>query len=290
MNHMSDDRDSMRISVILSTYNRPKALQVVLEALGRQDDHNFEVIVADDGSGTETRDVVNAMAQKWPQCNIQHVWHEKKGFRLARIRNLACKVCTGEYLVFLDGDCVPPPNFISKHRTLSKEGWAVYGQRILANKAYTEQIEENPICLFSNNYWTYFHFFLLARRKHINRASPAIALPGTFWRNRSPRSWEKIRGCNWAIWRRDYEAVNGSDESFEGWGAEDKDLAVRLINNGVKMKDGRNCSFVLHLWHPKASREMNKIQSEIVLERIRNHKTLPTKGLVHTNNQNTNTL
>lgn len=162
----------MRISVILSTYNRPKALQVVLDALGRQDDHNFEVIIADDGSGTETRDVVNAMATKWPQCNIQHVWHEKKGFRLARIRNLACKVCTGKYLVFLDGDCVPPPDFVSKHRTLSKEGWAVYGQRILANKAYTEQIEENPICLFSNNYWTYFHFFLLARRKHINRASP----------------------------------------------------------------------------------------------------------------------
>lgn len=125
MNHKSDDRDSMKISVILSTYNRPKALQVVLDALGRQDDHNFEVIVADDGSGTETRDVVNAMATKWPQCNIQHVWHEKKGFRLARIRNLACKVCTGKYLVFLDGDCIPPPDFLSRHRALSEEGWAV---------------------------------------------------------------------------------------------------------------------------------------------------------------------
>ena len=284
MNHKSDDRDSMKISVILSTYNRPKALLVVLEALGRQDDHNFEVIVADDGSDTETRDVVNAMATKWPQCNIQHVWHEKKGFRLARIRNLACKVCTGEYLVFLDGDCVPPPDFVSKHRTLSKDGWAVYGQRILANKAYTEQIEENPFLLFSNKYWTYFHFFSLARKKHINRASPAISLPGTFWRNRSPRSWEKIRGCNWAIWRRDYEAVNGSDESFEGWGAEDKDLAVRLINNGVKMKDGRNCSFVLHLWHPQASRDRNHIQSQIVLVRAQSHQPLPNKGLTSSKN------
>lgn len=279
MNHKSDDRDSMKISVILSTYNRPKALQVVLDALGRQDDHNFEVIVADDGSGTETRDVVNAMATKWPQCNIQHVWHEKKGFRLARIRNLACKVCTGKYLVFLDGDCIPPPDFLSKHRALSEEGWAVYGQRILVNKSYTELIEESSIPLFKQNYWTYFNFFLLAIKKHINRSSPAFTLPCTFWRNRFPRSWDKIRGCNWAIWRSDYEAVNGSDESFEGWGAEDKDLAVRLINNGIKLKDGRNYSFVLHLWHPHASRDRNDIQSKIVLTRLKLSQTQPNKGL-----------
>lgn len=279
MNHKSDDRDSMKISVILSTYNRPKALQVVLDALGRQDDHNFEVIVADDGSGTETRDVVNAMATKWPQCNIQHVWHEKKGFRLARIRNLACKVCTGKYLVFLDGDCIPPPDFLSRHRALSEEGWAVYSQRILATKSYTELIEENSILLFDENYWKYFNFFLLAIKKHINRASPAFSLPCTFWRNRSPRSWDKIRGCNWAIWRNDYEAVNGSDESFEGWGAEDKDLAVRLINNGIKLKDGRNYSFVLHLWHPQASRDRNDVQSKIVLTRLKLFQTQPNKGL-----------
>jgi glycosyltransferase involved in cell wall biosynthesis len=279
MNHMSDDRDSMRISVILSTYNRPKALLVVLEALGRQDDHNFEVIVADDGSGTETRDVVNAMATKWPQCNIQHVWHEKKGFRLARIRNLACKVCTGEYLVFLDGDCIPPPNFVSRHRALSEKGRAVYGQRILANQQYTELVETNPKQLFRNNYWSCLNFFSLAIKKHINRVFPIVSLPGTFWRNRSPRSWQKIRGCNWAIWRNDYEAINGSDESFEGWGAEDKDLAVRLINQGIRLKDGRNYSVVLHLWHPQASREKNEIQSRIVIERLSNKTILPKKGL-----------
>lgn len=279
MNHKSDDRDSMRISVILSTYNRPKALQVVLDALGRQDDHNFEVIVADDGSGTETRDVVNAMATKWPQCNINHVWHEKEGFRLARIRNLAFKVSDGEYLIFLDGDCVPPPDFISRHRALSDKGWSVYGQRILATKVYTEIIENNPLSLLNKSYWTYSNFKSLVQQKYVNRSFPTIYLPGTFWRNRSPHNWKKIRGCNWAIWRNDYEAVNGSDESFEGWGAEDKDLAVRLINKGIKMKDGRNSSFVLHLWHPQASRDKNDFQSKIVLQRLENSQILASKGL-----------
>lgn len=283
MNHNSDDRDSMRISVILSTYNRPKALQVVLEALGRQDDHNYEVVVADDGSGTETRDVVNAMATKWPQCNIQHVWHEKKGFRLARIRNLACKACTGEYLVFLDGDCVPPPDFVSRHRTLSEEGWAVYGQRILATQTYTASIEERPNQVFTKNYWTFKNFLFLYIQHKVNRALPAMPLFGSEWRKCNPNSWHKIRGCNWAMWRKDYIAINGSDESFEGWGAEDKDVAIRLINNGVKIKSGLNASFVLHLWHPFASRHKNDKHSKLIQIRLLNGSILPNIGLDKSN-------
>lgn len=257
-----------KVSIILSTYNRPKALFVVLSCLCRQDDDNFEIVVADDGSDAPTSDVVKDFQAHYPALTIHHVWHEKKGFRLARIRNLAVKEATGDYLIFLDGDCVPPPDFIRRHRELSEEGWAVYGQRILANKAYTAAVEEDPDPLLSNAYWTFANFFSLFVKRRVNRAFPAMTIPGDDWRKRKPKRWQKIRGCNWAMWRKDYVAINGSDESFEGWGAEDKDVAVRLINYGVRIKNGRNASFVLHLWHPIANRERNQFHYNVVRDRL----------------------
>lgn len=268
-----------KVSVILSTYNRPKALSIVLSCLCLQDDDNFEIIVADDGSDAPTREVVKKIRTTFPNRTIRHVWQENKGFRLARIRNLAVKEAAGDYLVFLDGDCVPPPDFISKHRRLAEIGWTVYGQRILASQAYTISLEYAPQPLFFLDFWSFINFFTLFVKRRVNRAFPAIAITGNDWRKRNPHCWEKIRGCNWAIWLKDYIAINGSDESFEGWGAEDKDVAVRLINNGVRIKDGRNALYVLHLWHPLECRNNNTIQSSITLERFANKTIYPKKGL-----------
>ena len=269
-----------KVSVILSTYNRPKALYVVLSSLCRQENDNFEIIVADDGSGPQTLDVVRQFQERFPTITIHHVWQEKKGFRLARIRNLSVKAATGDYLIFLDGDCIPPPHFISRHCSLAEKGWAVYGQRILATQDYTEAVEMNPQIVLTTDYWKIKNFFMLFIHRQINRLFPFIPIIGNKWRKLKPHDWQKIRGCNWAIWRKDYLEINGSDESFEGWGSEDKDLAVRLINNNTKMKDGRNYSFVLHLWHTQASRDRNNIQSKIVLDRFHSKQILPHKGMI----------
>lgn len=276
---MCTNQTKPKISVILSTFNRPCALQVVLESLCRQDERGFEVIVADDGSDESTKAVVLAMSKAHPDLGIRHVWQEKQGFRLARIRNLAVKKSIGDYLIFLDGDCVVPMNFISQHRQLSEEGWAVYGQRILASRKFTASIEADSTQLQRATFWTFWNFLLLRLLGKVNRFFPTLSIEGTGWRKRSPKSWQQVRGCNWALWRKDYLDINGSDESFEGWGSEDKDVAVRLINSGVNLKSGKCGSYVLHLWHSKATRENSKFNLALVEERVKNRRIYPEKGI-----------
>lgn len=268
-----------KISVILSTFNRAKTLYIALLCLCRQDDYNFEIIVADDGSDQETAKVVNDIKFQFPKLDIFHIWQEKNGFRLARIRNLAVKKASGDYLIFLDGDCLTPPNFIRRHRSLAEEGWAVYGQRVLANQMYSKHLEANPNIATTVSFWDVSNFLLQFIHQRINRISPILSMWGKDWRKRKPYYWQSIRGCNWAMWHKDYIAIYGSDESFEGWGSEDKDVAVRLINNKIKMKDGRNASFVLHLWHPYATRDNYEYNLNIVKQRSRSNIIKPNKSI-----------
>ncbi len=268
-----------KISVILSTFNRPNALRIVIETLCRQDDGNIEIIIADDGSDESTKNVINELTKLYPKTKIKHVWQENKGFRLAKIRNLAVLKSSGEYLIFLDGDCIPPPNFIKSHRELMEQGCAVYGQRILSSATFTAIIEQDPTLLFTGKFWKFTNFLKLYITRNINRILPTIKISNGQWRKHSPRGWQNIRGCNWAMWRQDYIAINGSDETFIGWGAEDKDVAVRLINYGVCLKDGRYNSYVLHLWHPIATRESSKLNLSTVKFRESKSIIYPKKGI-----------
>ena len=277
---MNINQKNLKISVILSTFNRPRALQLVLDSLCMQDDKDFEVIVADDGSDDSTKAIVLAMNKANPTLKIKHIWQPKLGFRLARIRNLAVKQSIGDYLIFLDGDCVVPVNFIRQHRKLSEEGWAVYGQRILASKKYTERIEVDSSQLERTTFWTFANFLRLRFLGNVNRVLPTLTISGNDWRKHSPHDWQHVRGCNWALWRKDYIKINGSDESFEGWGSEDKDVAVRLINAGINLKSGKCGSFVLHLWHPKASRDKSNFNLSLVEKRLKNRTVLPKKGML----------
>src|SRR4051812_16734345 len=132
---MSAGRLSGLISVVVSTYNWPEALTAVLDGLANQTDKNFEVIVADDGSDRRTADVIKAA-----RVGPVHVWHEHRGFRLAQIRNQAILASKGEYVIFLDGDCIPRRNFVAMHRRLAEPGCAVQGDRILVRKKLTQRI------------------------------------------------------------------------------------------------------------------------------------------------------
>ena len=124
------------ISVLISIYDRPDALDAVLRGLSRQTDRNFEVIASDDGSPPSTATVV----QSWKDrlgVPLAHVWHEHQGFRASEISNRAILKSRGAYCVFLDGDCIPRPGFIAAHRRLAEPGWFVFGNRILMNDALT---------------------------------------------------------------------------------------------------------------------------------------------------------
>jgi len=263
------------LSVAVTTYNRPDALRAVLEGLAAQADRDFEVIVADDGSREDTRALVEGMSAGFP-VPLAHVWQEDKGFRAGAARNRAAERARGDYVVFLDGDCVPRSEFIARHRALAERGWMVAGNRILLSEAFTATAlrERLPLHAWSAQQWSEAR-----RRGDINRTLPLACLPLGPLRKIAASRWQRVRTCNLGVWIDDFRRVRGFDETFEGWGFEDSDLAVRLLNAGVRRKEGAFATGVLHLWHRENDRRHEGRNWELLQQRIRSGETLPSRGL-----------
>lgn len=238
------------ISVIVTTWNREDALDAVLRSLSGQTDRDFEVVIADDGSGEATATLV---ADWMPRLGVplKHVWQEHRGFRAAEIRNRAILASRGAYCVFLDGDCIARPDFVATHRSLAESGWFVTGNRILMSEQLTTNVLHDHL---DPARWSYRQWMRERGRGGINRTVPLIRLPLGPLRKLRFRAWRGARSCNLAIWRSDLDRVDGFDCAYQGWGREDSDLLVRLLHAGVKRKDGVFATGVLHLWHPAADR------------------------------------
>ncbi len=239
-----------RIAVIVSTYNRPDALRSVLVSLNDQRYREFEVFVADDGSGDDTRSVVEAYRAE-TSIPIRHVWQEDRGFRLAAVRNRAAAAATdAEYLVFIDGDCAVRPDYMLRHARLAERGFYVKGSRVNLSEGLSARVlrEQLPIHLWPNREW-----YSLWRQGEINRFAPVLRVPLGPLRKLSLTEEKGALGSNFALWRGDYLAVNGFNEAFEGYGFEDWEIVVRLLRYGLKRKNGRLAVSVLHLWHESRS-------------------------------------
>jgi glycosyltransferase involved in cell wall biosynthesis len=242
----------MFASVIVSTYNKPEYLNKALEALAHQTTKSYEVVVADDGSGEETRRVVERWQKSFPVA-LKHAWIEDKGFRAGTARNAGVRLSKGDYLIFLDGDCVAPKDFIEQHFALAEKGKIVAGNRALLSKEFTEEVirEDLRIQEFPLSRWKEE-----LAKKHINRLAPLKRTPFYFlFRGIGSKKWEKIRTCNLGVWRSDFEKVNGFDEGYVGWGYEDSDLGVRLLRSGLKRKSGNYAVGVIHLFHFEGKRK-----------------------------------
>ena len=265
----------MLLSVAVTTYNRPDALRAVLDGLAAQSDRGFEVIVADDGSREDTRALVERTGASFP-VPLAHVWQEDQGFRAGAARNRATKRARGDYIVFLDGDCIPRPDFIARHRALAERGWMVAGNRILLSEEFTARAlrERLPLHAWSAPQWR-----AARRRGDINRTLPLAHLSLGPLRKIAALRWQRVRTCNLGVWADDFRRVRGFDESFEGWGFEDSDLAVRLLNAGVRRKEGAFATGVLHLWHRENDRRHEGRNWELLQQRIRTRETLPSRGL-----------
>jgi glycosyltransferase involved in cell wall biosynthesis len=238
------------ISVIVSTFNREDALAAVLRCLARQSDRDFEVVVADDGSGPSTA----AMVERWTSRfggRLKSVWHPDQGFRLAEIRNRAIRASAGAYCIFLDGDCLVPPDTIAVHRRLSEPGWFVTGNRALLSPALTDAVLKEGV---EPESWGLATWLPQRLNGGLNRLGPVLRLPIGPLRKLRSADWTGARGCNLAVWRADLDRVDGFDANFSGWGREDSDLMIRLFRAGVRRKDGSYATGVLHLWHPDADR------------------------------------
>lgn len=263
------------ISLILTTYNWPKALDLVLASLSAQKNKDFEVIVADDGSRPETKTLI----QKWQKIYpvpLKHCWHEDQGFRASVIRNKAVSLSTGSYLIFLDGDCIVLPSFINKHAALSKKGWFVSGSRVLCSQEWTAQILQEQKAVFL---WSLKDWHTARKTQKINRWLSLLTLPLGFLRYCQPYRWKGAKTCNLALLKSDFIAINGFDEQFQGWGFEDSDLVVRLQNNKVYHKQGRYAVTVIHLWHKEHDRQKTNDNWNRLLDTQKNHKIFAQKGI-----------
>ena len=132
-----------KVSIIISTYNSPEYLKQVLESLSCQTDNAFEIVIADDGSDHKTSQLIASYVKSIGVALI-HAWQKDNGFRVAAARNNAVRLATGDYLTFLDGDCLALPNFIARHRSCAEKGYMVRGSRVMLKKRYTQTLLSAP--------------------------------------------------------------------------------------------------------------------------------------------------
>jgi len=266
------------ITLIVSTYNSPEFLQLVLDGLKAQCDSDFELIIADDGSGEETKACITAF-MKQNIVPTQHIWHEDDGFRKSAILNAAIKASHNDYLVFLDGDCIPRPRFIADHRTLACAHRIVGCSRILLDHTITQHIIDNTL---NPHNWSFLEFLKLRISGHVNRIFPLLPLSLGPARTMTPKAWKKVRGCNFGIHKDDIIFIGGFDESFTGWGYEDSELVARAINSGYFVRRGDYKATVVHLWHQDVSRDEAKSNNANLLDTIKSGRKTAISSSIST--------
>ncbi|MEP6950098.1 MAG: glycosyltransferase family 2 protein [Ginsengibacter sp.] len=237
----------MKLSVIFTTYNSPLWLEKVLWGYQYQEFKNFEVIVADDGSTSETSDVIKRIQQKIG-FNIKHIWQNDRGFRKCEILNKAIVATESDYLVFSDGDCIPRADFLKVHFTKRKNGYYLSGGYFKLPIFISEIITENDIASGRS-------FDISWLKKNGLKASFKNSklflngLPAKLMNAITPTN-DSWNGHNSSAWKKDIMAVNGFDERMR-YGSEDREFGERLMNNGAKGKQIRYSAICLHLDHSR---------------------------------------
>jgi len=237
----------VRVALAITTYERPDALAAVLDSVTRQRVAPSEVIIADDGSGAATRGVADAfIARSAAPARLVSQPHE--GFRLTRLRNLAIAATHAtpiDYIVFVDGDMLLHPDFIADHARVARRGFYTQGVRVHAGEALTKELIADPS--LRPKPWSPGLGGL--RRAYLLHA-PVLSVLARGLAN----GLIAIKGCNQGFWRDDLVRVNGFNEAIEGWGPEDKELAARLENAGVRRQTLLFGGIAYHLHHAPASR------------------------------------
>lgn len=241
----------MTSSLIISTYNRPDALSVCLDSIRHLHMLPDEVIVGDDGSRPDTEALVTTFQKDFP-VPLKYIRQEDKGFRLAMIRNRCVAAANGEYIIQIDGDIFLHPDFVADHLRQAREGFFMKGGRVQLDEAFSQEIcsegKARKIGFFSKG---------IEKKRANTLRFPALAswLAPRYRKNR-----ENVLGCNMSYFRKDFIAVNGYDEDFEGWGGEDLDISYRFKNLGLGKRYLKFCGLAYHLWHreaPMTSSEAN---------------------------------
>ncbi|HFK5537669.1 glycosyltransferase family 2 protein [Elizabethkingia anophelis] len=245
----------MKISLILSTYNWPEALDLCLKSIMLQTIFPDEILIADDGSTSSTLEIIQKY-QNSSTIPIHHIWHEDNGFELAKIRNKAIARASGDYIIQIDGDLILHSFFVQDHIKFAKKNSFVRASRIYMNeslslKKLTNQIAHaNPFEKGISNFFSSVRIPFLWKYFETN------------YKMQGDERWE-IHGCNMAYWKEDAIAINGYNEDFKGWGPEDKEFVARLLNSGKEKRFLKLGGIIFHIHHAINKKENLKRNEEI---------------------------
>jgi glycosyltransferase involved in cell wall biosynthesis len=232
-----------QIAVLVSTFQRPQHLRRALASIAAQRgvEGKLELVVTDDGSRDETLDVVDEFARRAPFV-VKFTTHPHGGFRLARCRNEGVSVSEAGYLLFTDGDCLLPPDHVAAHLEFRRRGIAVAGDSYRLDQATSERITQSVAQSGAFTRWVAW-----GERLRLAKKARRAWIDSLVRHPLRPR----LTGSNIAVWREDFERINGFDENYVGWGLEDRDLQLRLSQLGVRFRSILGRTAVYHLWHPR---------------------------------------
>jgi glycosyltransferase involved in cell wall biosynthesis len=258
----------MRVSLIVTTYNWPAALDVTLASIALQTRMPQEVVVADDGSGPETESVVRRWMSRMP-CPVHHVWQEDTGFRLARSRNRAIARASGDYIVLIDGDMLLHPKFVADHVACARPDAFIQGARPQLSPEVTQKVLHTGV-------------------PAVGFLSPGLERRQYAWRSvllsrfasKARFTLGGIQGCNQSFWREHFVRVNGYDERFTGWGPEDREFAARLLHIGVKRNYVRHRAIAYHLHHKSRAPGGDNPFDRLLEETLRTRAVRCEHGLI----------
>lgn len=243
------------LSVIVTTFERPRHLRRVLLSLAVQQDFawRLEVVVADDGSQDETPHIVEEFASHVP-FPVRFVTHRHEGFWPARTRNEGFAASSGRYILFLDGDCVVPPDHLAIHMRMRRPDGAFTGDCVRLDPQTSEKITEDVVRRAEYLDWPC--------RRELRRLAIAHWKAVFYHLIRHPEKPRVLSG-NLALWREDFLRINGFDENYRGWGCEDDDLGLRLHQAGIRVCSIRRWTRTYHLWHPRAATAPQKVSNGV---------------------------
>lgn len=241
----------MQAAVIIATYNWPAALELALLGFARQTDRRCTIVVADDGSGPETRATIDRIRAE-TSLAIRHVWHPDQGFRKSEILNRAIVASPEPYLIFTDGDLIPRDDFTATHLRLARRGCYLAGMTVRLTEPVSAAITPAVVraglatdlgWLRSQGFAPGRHRFRFSRSWRFNSLMDRITT--------TPARW---RGGNASAWREDLLAVDGFDMEM-GYGGQDAEIGDRLDNLGLHAVRVRFRAPTVHLWHQRPWRD-----------------------------------
>lgn len=260
------------VSLIISFYKRIDYLKLILEALKNQTYKNFEVIIADDGSPLDIVNQVEKLSVEFP-FTIKHVWHEDKGFRKNKILNCAIEAASSDYLIFIDGDCIPHTEFVKEHNNHKKTGTCLTGRRVNLSEKITDTLSEEKI---KNNFLeNNFHLMILdGLFGNSDYVEKGFYIKGSMLRDFFNKKRRGLLGCNFSLFKEDLLKINGFDERYEAPSiGEDSDIEFRLRLNGVQIKSLNNIAIQYHLYHKLQPRPAENVE---LFEKVKREKTAYT--------------